>query len=1238
MRKLLPYEHQLIEALDITEEEYWQFCLTRDKYADVKVGTIYDIRNEPLSTIALVLSIVGTIAQVAAALLAPRPDVPSAANARRSRNTAFAPRYGFNSFQEVARYGDPVNLVYTNTKDNSAGGLRVNTSLVWSAVQSFGTSQFIQMLAVVGAGDIELFDYQKTAFGQAVLEDFATQRYWLYAKEQSGLLAFGDLKKGDGVRDPSYDGQGANGYVYQVKIAGRQAEEGFSQAFSPSANNTLGLYGVVPINVRVIERNEKGYVDKGGKDDLGVYITESQRSIYWPNDWIAVIGDRPLFPAEREIEIVFKEDDEKIDADAEYAALDYRTALVSTIDSASLYKIGAAKFQLVNAQGANALKGPARKRAKISAGIYTFKCIEPGVLCEEDYDIRNYQAKEDDLNSDLTILNDRLAALTIEGEALKTDYQYKGPGAELIEQYDQELERISDFLTASDAILKGDISRQSLYDVVKEANEFKGLTNKIDGVEEQIKIKEDRISELEDEIAELRAQDPPDTDAIADKRQRKKDRIADKRRLRQERRELFAQLTAKVIEEGLYDERKGTNLREERKKARRDREKIKTKRSKIASEVTRDYDAENALLAEWQGRYDETTAQIQEIEKRLRDKETFNDHFNVKCLAKVDEISYGTLTNCDIVNFSLKSKIFKRIAGRQSKYGETSSDGHKDADNGLRLRTAMFWVLYKETESNGDYIRVPAVFAIRKGVETDNYTDIRFVFNKRTKWSFKMEPIVDLSAELRTHNNGNDIDVIYLETKSYKNTQKKGEFSLKGSDGFIAYHGQDPLSTVDRLPPRNNNPAFVDEWGVFSMRSDTQITFSFDAGPEISLAAVTEQQREPFSDTLYGSMSMLGFNAYSGKGVQDLRSLSAFVLKGKKVRRVNADGSYDTTAMESTSYAPEIFFDTIVDEVNGIGAYANIAGVDMERLGKAKLFCKKNSYYMDCVIAEPQSWREFWTTVAPYSLLEFAKIGGKETLFPAVPFDVYGNITNEVSISALFNQGNILEGTYKEEFIDYGDNTEDLLATIIYRDTESDKSFPGNTSVQLRLADSNEAFCIRQSFDLSNYVSRRTQAIHYGMLLCQQRRHSKRAVEFKTFPTESPVEPGSYIYVQTDQNEWDNLRTGKVEQGGIINLPIAEPIQGGNFDALLYKGSAGVVKLSNIAINNNQSNSLIDYTDYLIVLGTAITSKRVFRVSEVAMEEEGEVSIKAMEHPCSEEDGKTISRIVQFDEQLFQID
>ena len=126
MRKLLPYEHQLIEALGITKEEYLKFVAIQQEYKDPKVGTALDVRAADPGTQALVLTIVGTLFQVGAALLAPKPD----ANGDRVDATErFAPLGSIAQELQIRRSNQ---LVYTN--QNALGDVRVAGS--WCGRQS----------------------------------------------------------------------------------------------------------------------------------------------------------------------------------------------------------------------------------------------------------------------------------------------------------------------------------------------------------------------------------------------------------------------------------------------------------------------------------------------------------------------------------------------------------------------------------------------------------------------------------------------------------------------------------------------------------------------------------------------------------------------------------------------------------------------------------------------------------------------------------------------------------------------------------------------------------------------------------------------------------------------------------------------------------------------------------------------------------------------------------------------
>ena len=260
-RKLLPYEHDLIATLGVTEEEYLDFLSIQETYNDPKEGTILDARSGPAipaafvafaagaataaeialvaATVSLALTVVGVIFQVAAVLLAEKPSAPKAARAQRDKR--FSPRFGFNSSQELAQYGDAVNLVYCNTNHNDRGAVRLAAALVWSSVESYGSTQFMQLLLVLGAAEIQSLDFKRTAFGQLPLGQFSASNAWLYY-EPNGAVKFNDIKLGDG-RDPtrpSPDGVPGAEQVCRVMFANTRGP-GYSQAFSPTSLTSFGV-------------------------------------------------------------------------------------------------------------------------------------------------------------------------------------------------------------------------------------------------------------------------------------------------------------------------------------------------------------------------------------------------------------------------------------------------------------------------------------------------------------------------------------------------------------------------------------------------------------------------------------------------------------------------------------------------------------------------------------------------------------------------------------------------------------------------------------------------------------------------------------------------------------------------------------------------------------------------------------------------------------------------------------
>ena len=1194
MRRLLPYEHQLIQELGISEAEYLDFAQAQFDYTRLPQDKLATPQN--WEVVAIVLTVVGTLFQVAAALLAPKPEQQQK-NVQRRREQVFAPRFGFNSQQELAKYGDTVNLVYCNTNDNPTGGVRVATSLLWSAVHSEGSSQFMQMCVAVGASDIQRIGPGRIAFGQTPIRQLTAGKTWAYWGANRPLQ-FADLIRGDET-DPTRIRESASSFAYRPTLVGDQHTDGFSQAFSPSTMTRFGVYAPIPINVQYIDRDEDGDEKKA---PLGITIDGLER--YWP---LNKFNDaRPVVPVGQRMVLIFSRIT-STQNDTARAARELRRTLSSYIDAASTYKLGSAKFRVA---------API-KNVELDDGSMrvTMECIESGVCPTEDYNTLDFNDNETEAKTEMSRLQkevDALNAQLLRNEPILLPGIGSNLQAKLAEiRFLKDL--ISDFedrrWTAAE--LDSILNNSQYFDPV-----VVNYTNRVVNNREERKRLRDLIEDELDKPANER-----NRNAIRNWRSQIQQVNFNLQRSQ-------AKLGEAMRQYGLADgvvPGRGKTLKQEKKALNAREERLNLEIADLASKANNlDLQAMAARDASLRNQISTRTDRISFLQRYIDNPNAWNDFFNTKCLVKMEEAGYETITECNVVDFAIKARVFKRIQGRAKKYGEESIKRYRDSDNGTKVRSTFFWVRYRRTGQ--EWSRLPYIFAVRRGADVDNFISLKFIAGDNLgNWQFRFEPIAETSAEM-----------VYQGAADFAYIENSGDtVVLPGpAGGQFTFLGS-VRTRMGLRPPMNVNPFAVDEWGLLSVRSDTQTSFSFEGGPELAITAVTEQRTESFSNypNLYNGLQLMGFNAYSGQGIQDLRSLSVFVLEGKKLRRLRDDGTYPSTPDGSSSYAPDIFLDTILDQQNGVGQYAKIGGIDLVALAKAKRFCQRNNLFFDGVIAEPTSWRQFWAEVAPYSLLELGRIGGKETLVPAVPCDNAGNITRTVPVAALFTAGNILEDSYKEEFIDYGSGVQDLIATVIYRNTELEGVFPRNASVDVSLNDVTEVSAIRQTFDLSQYVTNRAQAILYGKLLCQQRRHIRRSVEFRTFPTDSPLSPGSYIYVDIGQQQWQSVYSGQIENGGALNVPLAGGVPNGSYSVLLYRNGQSVITTS-ASISNNTAPALAAYEGWLFVLGTVAQSKRVFRVIEVQMDEEGEVSVRAIEHPCNSS-GQSL--IADFTDGLFSV-
>lgn len=1107
-RKLLPYEYDLIDALGITKEEYLEFVALQQSYADSKQNTLLDVRAD-FGITAIILAVVGLIFNVVAALLTPRPRIPGVdqGGQRQTREERFSPRFGFNSAQELAKYGDPVALVYTDTSVNPAGGVRLAGSLLWSAVRSYGSNQFLQTLMLLSGGPIVAINYAKSAFGQTAVSSLVAQNNWLYFNPGgTGVLAWANELNGNADGDPTKYGSALDNPYRIQPLEENIRIDGFSQAYSPSSAASCGVFSPVPIHLNLYLRNEAG--DKQAVD-LGIYAATQ--------GWDSGPLQRIEVGYTMQILILATNNvpnDGSFDSDLQREAAETRRTLSSVFDDSGVFKLGSAVYKAIKIFGASTDNG------------YMY--------------------------ADLVCVS--------AGHSPSVNYAVKDPA--------------------------------------QSANDIESRTS--------ISAYRNVVNNLLNEDARDNMAENPYIDSLPENQRLS---IVDAQSLLQSR-QIY------ILEP--YESYDDTSYR-----------------YAWSRDITQD----------------ELNACSEYINLSNAVRITSDSTYYSKVIGRYEEATYSTVSACNVVDIALKASVYRRISGRQERYGSQNRVGYPASDNGICHRTSLFMLRYRNSESTpwSNAPVAPGLFAIRRAADNDNFVFIKFYGGPvLSHWQFKLQPVIDPAAEARTNpgitNSEGRINYFYLQNSGNPTSIP---LSSNTSFYFVGYAGTS-TNNIYPFPPINQSPDGTNEWDWFSLDADTQLQTSFERGPEIQITAVSEQIQEAFTSTLYNNLSLIGFNVFSGRNLQDMRSFTAFVTQGRPVRKLRTAGYdpegnpwgsdnyayYPTVPDGPTCFAPDIFLDTVIDSQDGIGNYAEVAGIDLKQLAITKRFCQANNLFMDAVIADRQNWREFWVTNATSSLLEFSRTGGRESLVPAVPYNPdTGAFTRQIAVTALFNQGNILEDSYKEENLDYGSNVQDLIVSVTYRSLDADGTFAINRSVEIQRSDTVEIDAIRQSFDLSSSVTTEAQAILYGKLLCNTRRYVRTAIEFKTFPTTSPVAPGAYIYVDIGQNNWDGVKTGVIGPGGFLNKPIDNTVLNGNYQFLLYRSGDGVISTT-ATVSDNFASTLSTREGWLFVLGTQVTSRRVFRVNEVQMDEEGEITVRATIYPC-DQSGQSL--IADFSDSLFTV-
>lgn len=276
--RLLPEEIQLLEITGWTEAEY-EWFLGQSRKASIELAKSNLPTGDFLTSlivtvigIALSYGVQALFAPQQISNKQARVESNTIEGQSIVNNAKYAPSSGFDSTQNIVELGSVVPVVFTKRETIDGityGGVRVNTNLLWSQLYSLGDSQLYKALLMVGVAGLGAPRADQLAVGDNLLTSYdlnpsgsSSSRVALYYQNEGRRITSADFIAG---RNPSADvgnSENAGGAdVFQIRGVNGAWTSDFCYASAPSNQKNFGLYAPIgnDLGVRVNPRVEPRY-------------------------------------------------------------------------------------------------------------------------------------------------------------------------------------------------------------------------------------------------------------------------------------------------------------------------------------------------------------------------------------------------------------------------------------------------------------------------------------------------------------------------------------------------------------------------------------------------------------------------------------------------------------------------------------------------------------------------------------------------------------------------------------------------------------------------------------------------------------------------------------------------------------------------------------------------------------------------------------------------------------------
>jgi hypothetical protein len=1092
---MLPSDRYLASLLGLTDEQYLYFKAEVARHAKEQPEPAVVAGVETI--IAIALTVIGIGFQIASSFLKPsvpqqqggRPAQLQARNrsdAPITNNQRYTPRYGFDSTQDITTLGSTIPLVYALREAISGttyGGVRVSTPMLWSQIYSLGGSQLLRAIFMIGEGPIGGIDPKNFAAGGNTLASYdfgnstansAGSRLTVYGRVDGGLttrIASGDQIFGRAAGTDVGNAQNAGGSdVFMVRRGSSWAAD-FSSATRPNNQTVFGVYTLIgndfgfKVNPVIRPRVQAQLVPEGDDGDAQVkcriddvaWAQRQKARTYFSSRSGLVSGSvgsvgstitYKLYPSS--------------DKDTEFSR-DLRTLTNTAAWSVS-------KEQITR-DGAAGYNKPASESSRAK---WVYKYDD-----ETTYDLR----------SRLSVTVNSVTVTDGKG-TLNATFTFDTTGLGVYDDTDN-LDTQAEVLKASkfrvtftnpaivddddEAVCKYTVkirmrhkSKQKLKRVTLSGISLSTTTTDIDGVTVVTSVSGsggggDVDIDADNTNDPIVFRMPDGTSVTGD------GSVTVTKNLKFDASQIHIEKCADVA--GTVAGRQKTW----------DDAIIPGELYKVGSALaictsrTDDVFVSSADVSSGSGNEITavfTTVRVGSVSLNTqanieRDGDEYltgpSAPYELRNVATVDGhvlrcalASVSTSRPCQAVEFGIRSRIGIRINGfcnlkDSISYGDADDRACLSRKNDIiergstlkvdvfqsntitttEERYSFFKIGYREAGSGGAFTILGNTYGIRGATQQNVFNYVQLNMPSLKQWEFNIEPLSGF--EVRA---GTGINTLYVLDARLSTRQVvtdgavtvafNGESVPRTAEQFSIAAVRGEGKGIPELDPGNYGAASpiaaTSTHGANSLKHLS--TKRRKAAPAAALSmrwsTSTRSRRTP-ALRCTTTLALVGINVMSSVEWQQFGQFSCYVTGGKTCRRLR-----NSLSVGATHLFPDVLLDLMTNATYGAGDLITDEMIDLAAFESAADWCYDRKYFFDGVQADRVNLRQWAADTAAANLLIFGETDGKFYLRPALQFTA-------VSIKGLFTAGNIVEGSFKLQYLE-PEEREPIQVSVRYRE------------------------------------------------------------------------------------------------------------------------------------------------------------------------------------------------------------